>query len=546
MPALMNAALLLSCALGAAPTSPERIRYDVEAALDPDAMLLRAHGTLTIPAADLSSPAEALLDLGAAGQQGGRRNLDLVSVKGGSASPQLRDGELAVVTLLNPVKGAATLELDWTVRLSPDGLKEMGYFFLPANDRGTKWYPEVVGQGGRRERFHDFRVALSYPEGYAALTSGQLVRRERVQGSVRESYSVDRAPSFALNIGKGYELLEVNRPKAHVVALCAPAERDVFRSIAELTADAIEWYARTYGFFPVGQIGLAPGAPQYGGGFPTTNVFYVHGRHRTPDFLRMITAHELGHYFWGYWVLSAAPEELDWVMLANGIWADQLYLAQREGKSVDDHWRAGDWLVRAIASRLSGNEQRLGLTPSEEEALSFDYNTDVRHAKGAVGLWLQARRIGTDRFLKLQRKLLAEFRDRPLSAGELAKRVEAAGAPGAVEFFQKYARGDASFGYSVEGAKSERAGSGWSCSATVRRTGTVPYPIGVELRSQTGEVVRRELSGAEAEQAIEAKLSAPLAEVRLDPDGVVPMRNGSHPGMRRAFEMALAKAKAAP
>lgn len=72
------------------------------------------------------------------------------------------------------------------------------------------------------------------------------------------------------------------------------------------------------------------------------NLFMIHLGTIYPDFIRETTAHELGHYYWSLYVLAAGEERLDWLMLANGIWADHLYMAEVSGKTIEAEWRERD------------------------------------------------------------------------------------------------------------------------------------------------------------------------------------------------------------
>lgn len=529
-------------ALARAAPSQDSVSYDIEATLDAKAGTISARALITIPPRSMASPTEVVLDVSPGGRDAqGAERLSLLNVRGGSLAPDRRNGSLAVVAV--PRGGdVAHIEVSWRFSLNKEDLDLMGYHCLSANDPESLWYPEIVDASGAHQRFHEFKVKLAYPETMAALTSGTLESSAVSNGTRRDTYVASHAEGFALNLGDGFVLSDVKSPAVRVLAFSSKAEQQTFRRAAEMAAATADWYRKTYGFFPARQIGVAPGHPKYKGGFPTTNLFYIHGGDRTPGFLKGIIAHELGHYYWGLYVQSASWERLDWLMLANGIWADQLFQAEGARRTLDDQWRGNEWMVRFVAAGLAGREQRLVISADEEKALGFDYNSSVRHAKGAVGVWLQARRVGAERFIEFQKTLLAQYRDRPLSVEEFANRLDKAGASGAQEFFRAFARADATFGYEVSNVEGGGGGQDWSYRLTVSRRGTLRYPTAVEVRDQDGKVVRREIAGADLQEIFTVKLQAPLAEVKLDPDGVLPMWNGSHVGIRRAYASALDRA----
>jgi hypothetical protein len=364
----------------------------------------------------------------------------------------------------------------------------------------------------------------------------------------RATYRADHVEGFSISLGEGFELMEVEGDGYTIIGLLPLDEPDAFRTAVALTAEAVQWYRETYGFFPVKQIGIIPGPRQWGGGFPLANVFMIHRATLTESFLRWITAHELGHYYWGLYVLGTGGR-LDWLNLANGIWIDHLYLARTSGRTVTDVLRergAGDMLVDYLEAMLENREQRLGISSETEDSLDFDYNSLIRHGKATVGVYLQARRLGDERFLDLQRQILEDYRFKPLPVSEFAARLEAAGATGAGEFFDKWIRGDARVEFDVDRVESEAAEGGWVHRVHVSQAGTIPYDLEVELVGAAGASVVRTLPmqgfAENGEGVLEVSIEEPLREVRLDPAGALPMRNTSNYGMRRAWLHAMYRA----
>jgi hypothetical protein len=320
-----------------------------------------------------------------------------------------------------------------------------------------------------------------------------------------------------------------------VTAFSSAENAAVFKTAAERTAEAAAWYRRRYGFFPVPALGVIQGHPRWGGGYPLPNVFMIHLGNLTPDFVSWITAHEIGHYFWGLHVLDDG-ERLGWLTLANGIWADQLYMAERKGVELDEQWRSpgnGDWILDYLQAKLENREERLGLNREDERGLGFDYNSLIRHGKGALGLRLQARRLGTEAYLEFQRSILDKYKHRPLPEEDFFRLLEEAGADGARDFFSVWKRGDARIGADIISVD--------TTGITVRRTGNVPYPIDIEVLDHSNRRTRTALLMEEDEKTIDPGGILPKA-VNLDPDGVVPIWNSSHAGIRSLFVQAFHRA----
>jgi hypothetical protein len=353
----------------------------------------------------------------------------------------------------------------YSTPIDPEEAEPLGYYLYGGHEAGIAWYPDLVRGANRRERFRDFDVVLTRPDSLTVLTSGREAAPPRTHGrQITQRFEASRLEGFALAFQRGYSLTTVIRGEARVVAFTTRGLASTYREAAEAALDAVTWYRDTYGLFPVQQIGILQGHPQWSGGFPLPNLFMVHQGDLTSAFLRFITAHELGHYHWGLLVLGET-ERLDWLQLSLGIWGDQLYLAERSGRSLETQWRSagkGDWYVDYFRSFLGNHEQTVGLTEAEASNLEFDYNPQVRHAKAAVGLYLQARRLGTERFLELERRILAEYRDRPLPVDAFLDRLEQAGAERSRDWLRAWMRGDGMLAYAADVTGVRRTTEGWT------------------------------------------------------------------------------------
>jgi hypothetical protein len=524
-------------------SAQDRLAYRIAATLLPAEDRIVARAEVRLPAGLLDSSGAIRLDLRLeTSRDKGRRQIVIDSVW----SP--RGERLALSALPEStevqVRGVAepglprAITVFFQVPLDVGYQAQLGYYLYTAVEPGDCWYPDIAGPAGQRERFRDFDVTLRFPQELTVLTSGAEATRGDSGGLVQVSYAAEHVEGFALAAGHHYVLQRIDGGDVPIMVFSDSAYAPTFRRVGTLAAEAVRWYERTYGFFPVRQLGIIQGYPRAGGGFPLPNVFMVHLRLLEPDFLSWITAHELGHYYWGLYVLGD-EERLDWLMLANGIWADQLYMAERHRRSLAAQWRArgnGDWILDYLTAAAAGWEQRLGVPRKDEDDLHFDYNSLIRHGKGATGVYLAAARLGADRFLALQRRILAERRYRSLPEGEFTRLLDSAGVPEANAFFGAWRRGDARVDAVVDEVEPEARGY----RVVIRRTGTVPYPIAVEIEDAEGRL-RRDTLAADA-QTDTIRLAERPRAVRLDPDGMVPMANSGHPGIRSLFVEAMDRA----
>jgi hypothetical protein len=444
----------------------------------------------------------------------------------------VRDANKILEVELGGQQDKVTLEYSFPV--DETSLEPYGYYKLSY----SPVYPEVFQADGNSFRFSDFSVSLEYPSTLSVLTTGGEGELQRQENRITAKYVAEHVKGFAIVAGEGFEVTRREEGGVPVVAFYHPQYAEQFSTVIERTIEAASWYKKTYGFFPLEQVGIIQGHPSWGGGYPLPNMFAVHLGNLDDERITWITAHELGHYYWGYTVLGENTN-MGWLQLALGIWADQLYLAERKGVSMLEQWRRGLSITRYLEAVVANHEQRLGLMKEEEQRLSFDYNSLIRHGKAATGLYLQSLLVGPERFLDLERQLLEAYRHRPLPEDEFVTMLEESGAGEASAFFEAWKRGDATIGLAVDGVDQDSERGGWRIS--LRRTGLVPYPVEVEAVSATGEAVRH-IVDADVKQDTAYVAFSP-AIIRLDPQGFIPMWNSAHPEMRSAFARALERAQ---
>ena len=409
--------------------------------------------------------------------------------------------------------------------LIPDSVRyrQFGYHLFESTGPSDAWYPIVAGY-----RFADFEVQLKAPPRHTVLTTGGVGNRFAVTG----------VEGFALAYGPDVVTRSLTRAGLRVIVLSPPRDTAQFRAVGEATLRAAEWYQETYGFFPVKSIGIVPGYQGARGGYPLPNVFMIHRGDLSPAFVRWITSHELAHYYWGLYVLDT-DERLGWLSLALGIWTDQLYLARTSGRSLAASWRdpQGDDSFNAFAQAALANfDQRLGLPAATVDSLAYDYNSLIRHGKAATGLYLLSLLLGPDRFLALQRRLLAGYRERPLSVAAFGAELEKEGLTDAREFLARWVKGDASLGYRIAGVDSVDP---THYRIRIRRTGTIPFPVTIEAHSPAGRSARATLPGRNDVDSTVVELDGAPARILIDPAGELPMWSSDHPEMRRVFVRAL-------
>ena len=98
----------------------------------------------------------------------------------------------------------------------------------------------------------------------------------------------------------------------------------------QTSLDAIHFYKAWLDFYPYDFLYIIRGGSGRWGGYPVaTGIVAIHGQEtyqpgESHQWWQWITAHEIGHQYWGEWVLDR--DNPAWVWIGMGIFADTEYL----------------------------------------------------------------------------------------------------------------------------------------------------------------------------------------------------------------------------
>ncbi len=472
--------------------------------------------------------------------------LNILSISSNSKRLNHRiEEEWIVLEDVGSIKQGIDIEFQINLNHIYDWRSSIGYALFPGHNTNNSWYPDVYLDGDRNY-FKNFTVELEHPENLSLLTSGALLDIQHNAGYTFSRFVANKVRFFGLNAGTDFFLGKKSVSGVNITYFCSKELKDQYEAAAQVASEAVEWYIKTYGFFPTQHIGLAMGHERWRGGFPSENVFYIHRGNLSANFLQWITAHELGHYYWGHYVLSAAEDNLSGLMLANGIWADHLYISEVSDQSIESTWNSGKsasgMMTRYLTAVLSNVNQEMGLSSKEAQGLGFDYNSLIAHGKAATGLYLLSREVGFNTFLDVQKKIIKDYAHKPLSIDDFVNLCREAGWEEAPNFMSQWMKGNALIEYEILNIKKSKKDKTWSYSFELRKRGTVDYPVEIIVEDASSGIYHHKAFGKDARTIIEGESKAEPLNFILDPNGAVPMWNSNHPAIQRLFIIALQRA----
>jgi len=487
-----------------APAVPPASRYVIDARVDQAADIIEGHETVSLKntgrmplgtiAFDWAVGAASTLEVTARGRR-------LFPEDEPSAGPRLAPIMIALPEALDP---GATIELAVTFRRSA-GLGKRAEMLS-----SDGWYPRLWWDG--LEHHDAFSVKLDVPQGITVIAGGRLDPRTG-------RYESAAARTFGLCLVPG--LRSASRETDGVLITAYFMDKGAKAAVLclETAADAVRFYKDWLGFYPFPFLNIIPGGEGRWGGYPVaTGIVAIHGLEtyvdgESPRHWQHITSHEIGHQYWGEWVLDAdAPS---WTWIAMGIFADTEYMTVR---GFDPDRRAG-WMGNYVQAIPKYYDMTLDAPLGRDEAVRFDWNNTVVHSKGPAAVFALDSALGRETFLRMYRRCLRDFSGRLFGWRDLQAIAEAESGRNLAWFFKSLVRSNEYLCYGIEAEDCREDGTGgFVTEVRVRRLGTMAMPVPVQAVFEDGSPGLARTDRTKAVTSLVFKSRARLRDVVIDPE----------------------------
>ncbi len=400
------------------------------------------------------------------------------------------------------------------------------------------WHPKALvirdGEPDPVERqADDYDVTLTLPVTEVVATSGYLVQRNVTsEGKASLRYTARDITDFGFASSPDFLETVLETGGVTIRALYLPGRENWGRKLAEYAARVIPFYVETFGFYPQPLLSILPGSRTATGGYPAaSNIIVVHDTldNAGEAFAEWITAHEIGHQYWGWDCVIDQGKYYHWPGLALGIYMDRQYTEARIPERARAH---RNFTERYLSGVERGYDTTISRTWDEIEALPFDFNNIVAHGKAYSVIRMLEGLVGKERFLELTKTLLSSYRGRTLYPWEFQRAAEQASGMDLAWFFRDWFEGNVVLSYEVGDVRQTDSG----VEVVVNQTGTAGMPLDIELLLRDGTKARKKIDREAKSQTIVFEEAARPLQVRLDPDGFTPLFSpeGGHVWGRKA------------
>jgi hypothetical protein len=393
------------------------------------------------------------------------------------------------------------------------------------------WFPMVVqtvdGKPNPKQPVVSvFDVTLTYPSEYKVALSGSITSRSDSQGRVKIRSTARDIPGFGVLISKDFLVAEGEAGGVKIISYYLKGDEKWGQRLLEYGQDIIPFYQREIGFYPQPVLYILPGYPDRpAGGYPVCpNCVVIHRnldilKERAPEFARWITAHEIGHQYWGYGYIL---EDLDfprWFGLSMGIYTDRLYCEAR-GLS-DEPYR--NFTIRYLGGVLAGVDTTILQKRSELDKLGFDWNNVIAHGKSYTVLAMLEDYLGADTFKKIFRESLRRYKGEVVTLEIFQSLCEDVSNRELGSFFHQWYRTNACLDYRIADFRTKQEDRIFVSEAVIVRKGTAVMPLEVDLESGEGQTQVKTIDGWNKSTTVRFETGAPPVRVVLDPGERLPL-----------------------
>ena len=490
------------------PVSPLKSHYRIDARIDLEDGVVAGRETITLQ----NSSTIPLTTVALTWTISDTRSLD-VSIGGKQLAPRADEGgarrksPLSYV-LPNPITPGERLVLDVSFNEKIETAKDEAEYLT------STWYPRLWWDG---LPLHDsFSVKLDVSAGYALAASGRIDKKTG-------RFEADGARTFGVYLGKDTKASIREVDGVEIVAVFTEKGAKAAAVCLETAADAVRYFKNRLGFYPFPFLTIIPGGPGRWGGYPVaTGIVAIHGQEtyvdgESPEHWQHITSHEIGHEYWGEWVMDS--DNPAWLWIAMGIYADTDYMMARKF----DPERRVRWIGNYIDAIPMYYDMTLDIPPAQEEKILYDYNNTVVHSKGPAVINALAVALGQETFERIYKKCLRIFGGKSLGWRDFWKFCEMESGQNLAWFFDQWVRSNAYACYQIESTESRPEGDGFRTEIRIKRLGPMKMPVPVKAVFEDGSEQSVLTDRTRDVDILEFQSQAKLREAILNPDNKIAM-----------------------
>ena len=363
----------------------------------------------------------------------------------------------------------------------------------------------------------DYDVKIAIPDDYVIATSGRLDQKTGY-------FHGESIRNFGLFIGNSYHFIEEDVAVTRIRCYYNNKTKEVAQIILNTAVDVITFFTDHFGFYPYKHLNIVPGSARYWGGFNTaTSIASIHSMERFSDrkesHWRTITVHEIGHMYWGEYVME--KNNPGWLWLGLGIYTQREYARYKQPGANNPH----EYLSRYADAIKQYYDTTIEVPPHYLEKMNLYYNSVVLHGKGYSIISTLDCILGHETFDRIVRRCLKEFGGGRLGASEFQNICQQESQQDLQWFFDPWLRSNTYPSYQISSQECQASKNQFISEVTVDCLGTLRMPVPVMAFFEDGSSQLKFTDRILDKNLLVFESTSRLKDVLLDPDTLIALVN---------------------
>lgn len=386
------------------------------------------------------------------------------------------------------------------------------------------------------QKHSNYKVTITYPSDFRFVTSGKVISETKDNEYTKIVTEAKEIPSYGVVASRYFKCSKLMTNKGILIRSFYFENDSIWGNIFLKDAKkAIDFYCDKIGFYPQPILSIVPSTGDIGNGWPVCpNVVVTYRNNEmasnSDDIdIKMqaewITAHEIGHQYWGYNYVLEKPEQygyVQWFGISMGIYTDWLY---SEAKVIDK--RLHDcFFYRYINGVKSGYNTTVMQSVDTLNKQNFDWNNVIKHGKSFVILRMLAKEVGEDKFYEIFQYCLQNYKGINVTLDLFQETCEKITNTDLEWFFHQWYLTNDYLDYQIQAVETIQKGNKYQTICTINRKGNA-YMTSIDIALKTADsiIIFKSIDGKQNEVRISFDSDKVPEKIVIDPKNELPLIN---------------------
>ncbi|MDA3952372.1 MAG: hypothetical protein PF485_01910 [Bacteroidales bacterium] len=432
-----------------------------------------------------------------------------------------------ILTPENPIKPSQKLNIELEFNtISEENLRDDKTMLFFSEHLPDLQYFENGQFNPHYQNSANYNVNIIIPADYEVAATGNIVKEEIVNSNKQLTTTVNQVPYYGVVLFKEIVVKELVTVNDILIKSLYFSEDSIWGNrLLKYADNVIRFYMDTIGFYPGKTLTIVSGYPKPYGGWPICpNVVGVHrGIDQKGDYAQThaewITAHEIGHQYWGFNYILDPTNYPQWFGISMGIYTDRLYARKYNvAKNYNGFKNYYCWGVK------QGYNTTMMQAIDTLRKQNFDWNNVIKHGKSFAVLTVLEDEIGEANFSKVFSHMLNNYQGVNVTLDIFKNICEEKSNRDLGWFFNQWYYTNDSLGYHVTDAHLIQKGDSSHTECTILKTGNaLASNVEIGFQFENEEMLIKTINGKDSLTRLSVLTEQPVKKILIDPNEKLPI-----------------------